>query len=127
MQILTTAATGAMGLVAGLGLGGPEMESLRRRPARAAASVGAAALAVTAALVGRRSPARLPLVLGAALAIANSAAVVDGARPRWRGGDLVSGETQLIRLYRRDARLSGVRSALQIATLAALLLASALD
>jgi hypothetical protein len=69
----------------------------------------------------------LPLLAGAACAVASSAAALDGGRPPWRRRGAVSGETQLIRLYRREARLAGMRSALQIATLAALLLAAALD
>jgi hypothetical protein len=127
MRILTTAATGAMGLVTGLGLGHPDAESLRPRRGSASASAGAAAVAVTAALAGRRPRARLPLLVAAALAVAGSAAAARSARPPWSPGRVVSGETQLIRLYRRDARLAGVRSGLQIAALAALLVAAALD
>jgi hypothetical protein len=127
MQTLTAAATGALGIVTGLELGGPGGVSLGPRPTRAAASVVAAALAVTAALLGRRSRARLPLATAAALAVASSAAALDSLRPRRRVPEVVSGETQLIRLYRRDARMSGVRSALQIGALGALLFAAALD
>jgi hypothetical protein len=127
MRLLTAAATGAVGLAAGLALGETESESRRKRPASAASAVAAAGMAVAAAIAGQRSRARLPLLAGAACAVASSAATLDGARAPWRRGGAVSGETQLIRLYRREARLSGVRSALQIATLASLLLAAALD
>jgi hypothetical protein len=127
MQLLTAAATGAVGLAAGLALGDAEAESRRRRPASIASAVGAAGVSVAAAIVGRRSRARLPLLAAAACAVASSAATLDGARPPWRRSGVLSGETQLIRLYRREARLSGIRTGLQVATLAALLFAAALD
>src|SRR4051794_10188463 len=102
MRLLTAAATGAVGLAAGLALGETEAESGRKRPASIASTVGAAGVAVAAAIAGRRSRARLPLLAGAACAVACSAAVLDGARPPWRGHGAVSGETQLIRLHRRE-------------------------
>jgi hypothetical protein len=127
MQLLTAAATGAVGLAAGLALGESEPESRRRRPASLASGIGAAGVSIAAAIAGRRSRARLPLLAGAACAVASSAVALDGGRPPWRGGSALSGEMQLMRLRRREARLSGVRSGLQIATVAALLLAAALD
>jgi hypothetical protein len=87
--------------------------------------VAAAGLAIAAALTGWRSKARAPLVASAALAIARSAAGAETLPLPLRRDEVVSGETKLIRLYRRDARLSGIRSLLEAATLGSLLVASA--
>jgi hypothetical protein len=84
----------------------------------------AAALSIAAAIAGWRSKARAPLVASAAFALAHSAAAADALPTPWRKREVVSGETKLIRLYRRDARLSGLRAALQTATLATLLFAA---
>ena len=129
MRVLNAAATGAMGLLAGMTLahGEPDRAPAERTPWRGAAGVAAAALAIAAAIVGWRSNARAPLVASAAFALAHSAAAADRLPIPWRKSEVVSGETKLIRLYRRDARLSGLRAALQTATLATLLFAAARD
>ena len=127
MTLLNAAATGAMGLLAGMSLAqnAPDHAPTERSPLRGAAGLAAAALAIGAALAGWRSKARTPLVASAALAVAHSAAAADALPTPWRKREVVSGETKLIRLYRRDARLAGLRGALQAATLGALLFASA--
>jgi hypothetical protein len=127
MMVLNAAATGAMGLLAGMSLAHhePDRAPVERMPWRGAAAVGAAALAIAAAVAGWRSKARAPLVASAAFALAHSAAAADRLPIPWRKSEVVSGETKLIRLYRRDARLSGLRAALQTAALATLLFASA--
>ncbi|TMB26575.1 MAG: hypothetical protein E6J62_05155 [Deltaproteobacteria bacterium] len=127
MTLLNAAATGAMGLLAGMSLAQhvPDHAPSERSPLRGAAGFAAAALAVAAAIAGWRSKARAPLVASAALAMAHSAAAVDALPTPWRKREVVSGETKLIRLYRRDARLAGLRGALQAATLGTLLFASA--
>ena len=128
MKVLNAAATGAMGLVAGMSLmrhAPVEHGPVERDPWRGSAGIAAAALAVAAAIAGWRSKARLPLVASAAFAVAHSAAAVDGLPLPARQSEIVSGETNLIRLYRRDARLSGLSAALQAATLGTLLYASA--
>jgi len=129
MMVLNAAATGAMGVLAGMSLAHAEPDHVpaQRTVWRGAAGVGAAALAIAAAAAGWRSKARAPLVASAALALAHSAAAVDGLPIPVRKGEVVSGETKLIRLYRRDARLSGLRAALQVATLLTLLFAAARD
>jgi hypothetical protein len=128
MTLLNAAATGAMGLVAGMSLSqqAPEHGAVERTSWREVAGVAAAALAIGAAIAGWRSKARTPLVASAVLALAHSAA---GAQtlPLQRKSEVVSGETKLIRLYRRDARLSGIRGLLEAATLGTLLFASARD
>ena len=126
MNLLNTAATGAMGLLAGMSLAeqGPDHGPAERSPLRGAAGVTAAALSIAAAIAGWRSKARAPLVASAAFALAHSAAAADALPIPWRQREVVSGETKLIRLYRRDARLSGLRAALQTATLATLLFAA---
>ena len=127
MTLLNAAATGAMGLLAGMSLAQhvPDHAPSERSPLRGAAGFAAAALAVAAAIAGWRSKARAPLVASAALAVAHAAAAVDALPTPWRKREVVSGETKLIRLYRRDARLAGLRGALQAATLGTLLFASA--
>ncbi|MFL5378731.1 MAG: hypothetical protein ACJ787_12520 [Myxococcales bacterium] len=127
MTLLNAAATGAMGLVAGMSLAqhAPEHGPVERSPWREAAGVAAAALAIAAAITGWRSKARAPLVASAALAVARSAAGAERVPIHLRKNELVSGETELIRLYRRDARLSGLRALLEAATLGSLLFASA--
>jgi len=127
MTLLNAAATGAMGLLAGMSLAehAPDHAPNERSPLRGAAGFAAAALAVAAAIAGWRSKARAPLVASAALAVAHSAAALDALPTPWRKREIVSGETKLIRLYRRDARLAGLRGALQAATLGTLLVASA--
>jgi hypothetical protein len=128
MTVLNAAATGAMGLVAGMSLtrhAPAEHGPAERDPWRGSAGFAAAALAVGAAIAGWRSKARLPLVASAAFAVAHSAATAGGLPLPSRRSEVVSGETKLIRLYRRDARLSGLRAALQVATLGTLLYASA--
>jgi len=127
MMVLNAAATGAMGLLAGMSLAHhePDRAPVERTPWRGAAGIGAAALAIAAAIAGWRSKARAPLVASAAFAVAHSAAAADRLPIPWRRSEVVSGETKLIRLYRRDARLSGLRAALQAAALATLLFASA--
>src|SRR4051812_17097155 len=100
MQLLTAAATGAVGLAAGLTLGETESEPRRKRPASLASAVGAAGISVAAAIAGRRSRARLPLLAGAACAVASSAAALDGARSPGHGSGALSGEMQLMRLHR---------------------------
>src|SRR2546421_54049 len=89
MTLLNAAATGAMGLLAGMSLAQhvPDHAPSERSPLRGAAGFA------------------LPTP--------------------WRKREVVSGETKLIRLYRRDARLAGLRGALQAATLGTLLFASA--
>ena|SRR5436305_12317032 len=127
MTLLNAAATAAMGMLAGMSLAQhpPEHAPSGRPPLRGVAGFAAAALAVAAALAGWRSKARAPLIASAAFAVAHSAAAADTLPIPWRKTEVVSGETKLIRLYRRDARLSGLRAALQTATLATLLFASA--
>jgi hypothetical protein len=125
---LLNAATGAMGLIAGMSLArNAEAHAPPSAPTpwRGAAGAAAAALAVAAAIEGWRSRARAPLVASAAFAVAHSAAAADRIPLPWRKSSVVSGETKLIRLYRRDARLAGLRAALQTATLATMLFASA--
>jgi hypothetical protein len=127
MMVLNAAATGAMGLLAGMSLshGETDRAPAERTPWRGAAGIGAAALAIAAAVAGWRSKARAPLVASAAFALAHAAAAADPLPIPWRKSEVVSGETKLIRLYRRDARLSGLRGALQTAALATLLFAAA--
>lgn len=127
MMLLNAAATGAMGLVAGMSLAqhAPEAGPVERTSWREVAGVAAAALAIAAAIGGWRSRARAPLVASAALAVARSAAAAERLPMHSRRNDIVSGETKLIRLYRRDARLSGIRAVLEAATLGSLLFASA--
>jgi hypothetical protein len=127
MTLLNAAATGAMGLVAGMSLAqhAPEHGPVERTPWQEVAGVAAAALAIAAAITGWRSKARAPLVASAALALARSAAAAERLPIHLQGSEIVSGETKLIRLYRRDARLSGIRALLEAATIGSLLVASA--
>jgi hypothetical protein len=123
MTLLNAAAIGATGLVAGMSFA--EHAPVERSSWRKIAGVAAAGLAIAAALTGWRSRARAPLVASAALAIARSAAGAERLPLPLRRNEVVSGETKLIRLYRRDARLAGIRSLLEAATLGSLLVASA--
>jgi hypothetical protein len=127
MTLLNAAATGAMGLVAGMSLAqnAPEHGPVERTTWQEVAGMAAAALAIAAAITGWRSKARAPLVASAALALARSAAAAERLPIHLQGNEIVSGETKLIRLYRRDARLSGIRALLEAATIGSLLVASA--
>src|SRR5205807_9137310 len=97
--LLNTAATGAMGLLAGMSLAehAPDHGPAERSPLRGAAGLTAAALAVGAAIAGWRSKARAPLVASAAFAVAHSVAAADAPPTPWRKREVVSGETKLIR------------------------------
>lgn len=122
MTLLNAAATGAMGLLAGMSVS--EHAPTEHSPWREVAGVAAAALAIGAAIAGWRSKARAPLLASAALAVVHAAAVAE-LLPIQRKSEVVSGETKLIRLHRRDARISGTRALLEAATLGTLLFASA--